>query len=365
MRPEVDAPRSRSTQPKPVHSVTATNLMLVTDDLIFTCDLDGQVLEVNRAFETVLGWEKTDLIGHSLTELVHRDDRLSVEKALSEARESGKTRMRLRLPKKNDEEQWYEIEGVRDGEYIYTIGRRRERGPTADLESVVATIMRREQSGFNRKAQEHADELTTQTRKANTAEKRADLSEKRANTMSVWAGALVMVLGTVGGAVKWAYDKVEENAVRALELQHREAEVDKRFQTTDTKLDQSFREAHQEITEAKTEFHNAVEELKAADGDLDDKVHRVAGGLVATQVQVSDSTTYLSKQLAEIDPDVRRVRKPDTVRLAEDKAKAVRKKAAEDKLLGVTDPANPLLFLEESSLDPLENETSDEPTPQP
>jgi len=319
--------------------------MALTDDVIFSCDLDGNVLEVNNAFERVLGWEKEDLLGHTLTELAHRDDRTSVEVALNEVRTEGSARLRIRLPKKPDGVVWYEIQAHLHEGTLFGIGRRRTGGPTADLESVVSRIMRREQEVSATHNAQASEELETEKDRARSADRRADIEQKRAKTYATWIGALVTVLSVSGGAVAWAYDAVKESSLRAYKSEQRKTAVDQSLSDTNKKLDDTIQESNNQFGATHKKIDDVVVELKARD-------ERMASGIIATQVQVADSTTYISDQLVRIDPDVRRAKKPKSVQLAEDKAKEVQDKAARDKLLGRTDPLDPLEFLKDDGREP-------------
>jgi len=49
-------------------------LVETAHDIIFTLDTAGQIVSLNRAFETVTGYPRSDWLGHSYSRLIHPDD---------------------------------------------------------------------------------------------------------------------------------------------------------------------------------------------------------------------------------------------------------------------------------------------------
>ena len=49
-------------------------------DMFLICRSDGEILKVNPAWKTRLGWDKSELIGSSYYAFVHPDDLLKTEK---------------------------------------------------------------------------------------------------------------------------------------------------------------------------------------------------------------------------------------------------------------------------------------------
>jgi PAS domain S-box-containing protein len=58
----------------PAAADLAAFLMQATSDLVVVCDIRGQVVAVNQAWEAATGWTEADLIGQSLLRVVHRED---------------------------------------------------------------------------------------------------------------------------------------------------------------------------------------------------------------------------------------------------------------------------------------------------
>lgn len=58
----------------------------LTLDLLCILSLDGRLIELNPAWEQILGYRRESLSGHSLTEIVHPDDLATVTSALKGAR---------------------------------------------------------------------------------------------------------------------------------------------------------------------------------------------------------------------------------------------------------------------------------------
>jgi PAS domain S-box-containing protein len=63
------------------------NLFTLSNDLIFVAGTDGYLKKLNPAFQQVLGWDECDLLSRSYFDLVHPDDLVATQQAISQLAE--------------------------------------------------------------------------------------------------------------------------------------------------------------------------------------------------------------------------------------------------------------------------------------
>lgn len=80
-------------------------------DLITLVDIDGLVIYASPAFQTVLGYPGDELLGVSILDLVHPEDRALAEKSIHEAITSIRTSV-VTIRIKNDEGEYITVETV-------------------------------------------------------------------------------------------------------------------------------------------------------------------------------------------------------------------------------------------------------------
>src|SRR5262249_41311950 len=96
----------------------------LSQDLLVVLDADGNALNINPAWQTVLGWSPDDLLGKSLTSLVHADDRARPERARANLTAGRKTRyLENRMMAKDGSYRWLSWFAVPDRGLIYATGR--------------------------------------------------------------------------------------------------------------------------------------------------------------------------------------------------------------------------------------------------
>ncbi len=87
-------------------------LLESSSDLITIVDLDGRVLYQSLSSETMLGWRADDLVGSSIFDLVHGDDRQQLEDSLSAALGDNGDAASTELRLKHQSEDWRHVESV-------------------------------------------------------------------------------------------------------------------------------------------------------------------------------------------------------------------------------------------------------------
>jgi PAS domain S-box-containing protein len=96
----------------------------LSQDLLVVFDADGNALNVNPAWQAMLGWSSEDLVGKSLTSLVHADDRARSALARANLMAGRKTRhLENRMTAKDGSYRWLSWVAVPDRGLIYATGR--------------------------------------------------------------------------------------------------------------------------------------------------------------------------------------------------------------------------------------------------
>ena len=96
----------------------------LSKDIMLVADLQGALSAVNPAFAAILGWSEADVLGTSLLELVHPDDRTPTVRQLEALRSGGQVfRFENRWQRKNGS--WCNLSWTAspDQQYIHAVGR--------------------------------------------------------------------------------------------------------------------------------------------------------------------------------------------------------------------------------------------------
>ncbi len=96
----------------------------LSQDLLVVFDPDGNILNVNPAWQSTLGWSPDDLVGNSIASLVHPDDRARSSVARDNLIAGRKTRyFENRMVCKDGSYRWLSWFAVPDRGLIYATGR--------------------------------------------------------------------------------------------------------------------------------------------------------------------------------------------------------------------------------------------------
>ena len=277
---------------------TASTVTKVADELICSADLDGYYTDVNPAFTRLLGWSEADLINRPYLDFVHPSDRRTTATSIARLRRSGKLmKIRNRVVAKDGRTVWIEWSAYFHEDTIYAIGHEVAENEEAKLEEIVVRVFREQATAAEDRLERLQEKRESDQSARSMAERSATLANTRAQTFKIWIGALVSLAVLVGGAFTWAINRVEEGAHRAHELEARTQEVDEELGKLDERLSNS---------EAKNQRL----------GELVDE----------TQIQVSESTSYIVKKLDAANPKLKdAVEEPRAVELARDKVELLKK----------------------------------------
>lgn len=94
-------------------------------DLLAVFDLEGRFIQVNAAYEQVLGFQPEDLIGHGFEVITHPDDILLSQESLGKLANQDTVRnVKVRWRDINGEHRWFEASGRQvDNDLIYVVCR--------------------------------------------------------------------------------------------------------------------------------------------------------------------------------------------------------------------------------------------------
>lgn len=99
-------------------------LWTLSSDIMLRCSFDGQIIAINPAWETTLGWSEAELLGTSLYDLIHPDD---IEQSLEQARFSATGRSICRFENryrcKHGGYRWINWSSSPSNEVINAVGR--------------------------------------------------------------------------------------------------------------------------------------------------------------------------------------------------------------------------------------------------
>ncbi len=77
-------------------------------DILATLDFDGIILQINPTWERNLGYERKDVINHSILEFIHPEDRKKAEKYGKKISDGTSASFEIRMRCKNGEYRWFE-----------------------------------------------------------------------------------------------------------------------------------------------------------------------------------------------------------------------------------------------------------------
>lgn len=272
---------------------TGNQLLAVADDLICSADLEGYFTDVNPAFSRALGWSEEELLRRPYLDLVHPDDREPMRAAIRRLRETGKlVDFRSRFRAKDKHFTWIEWRAALHDETIYAVGRPRPEDGSTDLESMVTRVVRQQAAEEERQRREWIEDRDKEREQlkgeVSDSERRASIGQTKAKTLQVWIAALVAMVTTIGTGAAWAIRRIEENALAGKELEERREDID-----------------------------HDLADLKARIEKNERRVSQIQRVVVETQIQVSDSTTYISKKIdAALPRAADKVDVPPSVRAA-------------------------------------------------
>jgi PAS domain S-box-containing protein len=92
-------------------------------DLLLVAGADGSVHAVNPALTAILGWRPEEVVGRSLFDLIHSEDKLSSRAALAAAATSELNGYEIRVRHKNGSYRWISWVTAPEGNLIYASGR--------------------------------------------------------------------------------------------------------------------------------------------------------------------------------------------------------------------------------------------------
>jgi diguanylate cyclase (GGDEF)-like protein/PAS domain S-box-containing protein len=102
------------------HPAALERLFAMVSDLVVVTARDGEILLVNPSWEETLGWRQAELLGRSIFELVHPDDRSSTQGLASEGEVANFTN---RYRHKDGSWCWLLWSGRRDGDVWYAVAK--------------------------------------------------------------------------------------------------------------------------------------------------------------------------------------------------------------------------------------------------
>lgn len=95
----------------------------VSPDLLTVVDAEGIIHRVNPAWQTLLGYEPSDLIGRLILDLVQDEDRPAAEKALKASLTGSVARIELRLRHAQGHDEWIAWVGASSAYEVFGVGR--------------------------------------------------------------------------------------------------------------------------------------------------------------------------------------------------------------------------------------------------
>ncbi|KTW03419.1 ATP-binding protein [Sphingomonas sanguinis] len=95
----------------------------VSPDLLTVIDPEGTIRRINPAWRVLLGYEATDLIGRSVMDFIHADDREGARAALRTSLEGGVPRIELRMHHAEGHDEWIAWVGASSEFEVFSVGR--------------------------------------------------------------------------------------------------------------------------------------------------------------------------------------------------------------------------------------------------
>ncbi|WP_294199621.1 ATP-binding protein, partial [uncultured Sphingomonas sp.] len=95
----------------------------VSPDLLTVIDPEGTIRRINPAWRVLLGYEATDLIGRSVMDFIHADDREGARAALRTSLEGGVPRIELRMRHAEGHDEWIAWVGASSEFEVFSVGR--------------------------------------------------------------------------------------------------------------------------------------------------------------------------------------------------------------------------------------------------
>ncbi|WP_294280835.1 ATP-binding protein [uncultured Sphingomonas sp.] len=95
----------------------------VSPDLLTVIDPEGTIRRINPAWRVLLGYEATDLIGRSVMDFIHADDREGARAALRTSLEGGVPRIELRMRHAEGRDEWIAWVGASSEFEVFSVGR--------------------------------------------------------------------------------------------------------------------------------------------------------------------------------------------------------------------------------------------------
>ncbi|MCF8008882.1 MAG: PAS domain S-box protein [Halanaerobiales bacterium] len=100
------------------------NFFSISTDLLFISDLEGNIIKANKAWQSVLGFSKEEIIGHHYKEFIHPDDIKKTRKSIKKLEKNHKNVVNLnRYKTKEGSYRHFEWYSNSDGKYLYGAGR--------------------------------------------------------------------------------------------------------------------------------------------------------------------------------------------------------------------------------------------------
>ncbi|KTT68487.1 ATP-binding protein [Sphingomonas sanguinis] len=95
----------------------------VSPDLLTVIDPEGTIRRINPAWRVLLGYEANDLIGRSVIDFIHADDREGARAALRTSLEGGVPRIELRMRHAEGHDEWIAWVGASSEFEVFSVGR--------------------------------------------------------------------------------------------------------------------------------------------------------------------------------------------------------------------------------------------------
>ena len=267
-----------------MESLTAARLAAISDDLILSAVGDEhRLVDVNPAWTEQLGWTEGDLLGSRLSRYVTPEERPSVVGALAALGENSMlTELRISMLS-HQGPVMVDWKFYRHAEQLYGVGRVLD---DHAVESRVHQILDRHEQ------------------KEIQLEDEAAVTLKKAQTWKTWLGAAALVASSVGGALAWAFSKIEQSVRHSHQVELREAKQDEKLEKLEQRVDTG-----------------------------DKKFRAVGKALIRTEVQVSDSTEYIVDKIDAAHPrKAKATKEPESVEAARTKVEAIKNKSRIDEL---------------------------------